>query len=1286
MNQAWLALLLILGHVHMDNAGDVEEATCQTKVCPRGEFCEMRVAPCFNPPCPVLPRCVDLCEDACKKGQKCHLKKVVCMTSPCNPIPVCCNAVMCALYCKNGFQKDDNGCDICKCNPPKETCENKTCPSGEFCEMKVAPCLVPPCPEFPTCVNPCEAKRCSKDEVCVLEKVICKKLPCNPVAVCKAKDTCPELPCDVDCGRFGHKLDDKMCPTCKCNKDPCKVKKCKRGLICETNFVKCNEPTCPAIATCIANPEMMKCRRSAMAKGRDRKPIFCGRGPSRQDCPSGFECNISPTDRFAVCCPKTKSCKFNGHSYEPGETFMDSCKKCRCRENGRVICARTKCSRVCTYNGRNYKIGQWGIPAGDGCNTCVCNADGQVGCTRMACKKCEHLGQIYKPNDEFKAGDGCNYCHCSATGAVRCTTKICSTGNCVSITGNTFRNGQSYQDDCNTCYCVESRIKCTRKSCENTCKYNGKVYNDGQKFKSDDRCNECVCNKGITSCTEKACIGSCMYEGKQYSNGASFSNGCTNCKCANGKVRCPRKKCPSCSYNGKTYKQGEQFTAVDGCNHCTCFKGQRRCTKMKCQQMCQYNNQIYKDGASFPSTDTCNKCMCKSGTVGCTKKACFCEYNGQRYRYGTWFPAGDNCNRCTCDAGGVSCTEKDCSGSSSESVVDCSLVDCRPPKCRNGQAFFTPPGECCQQCGQDCRLVRCANVQKCDDGSTPVKPQGKCCLQCPTKPPLSCYYKGKRYPPGHFKTDDPCKSCSCQVQKDGSTKVECAMKACSMPLCKGNARPVRKDGQCCPSCPEEPACYYKGKSYPPGDFKTGDPCKSCTCNIQRDGSTKVECAVMACSMPLCKGNAQPVIKDGQCCPSCPEEPDCSARICLRPVCPEGVSLFTPKGECCPQCGEDCRLVRCAQVLDCEGGAKSYIPPGKCCAQCPPPPRGCEVDGTVYKIGEEIKQDSPCMHCTCEINDGEGFKLCAIMDCAPPPCENPFPIEGRCCPMCNPREQGVCKFDGKYFANGSSFPSTDGCNTCKCEDNEVICTLIECGCEKDGQSYQVGDKIPSSDPCEHCSCTLQDGKPKEMCAIQDCARPQCDDYIRLEGRCCPVCDKQGVCEYNNKYYADGATFPSTDGCNRCTCGDGSVSCTERACGCIWKGDGQFYAVGSTIDDGNPCSKCMCEKQETGGFGITCAIMACDMPECPGGIEPVPVDGACCPQCPKGCLYQKADVSKFYALGASVDDGDPCTDCTCLKSDSGSMTVVCNELFCDVPECPGGETVIPVDGECCPGCPP
>jgi hypothetical protein len=41
----------------------------------------------------------------------------------------------------------------------------------------------------------------------------------------------------------------------------------------------------------------------------------------------------------------------------------------------------------------------------------------------------------------------------------------------------------------------------------------------------------------------------------------------------------------------------------------------------------------------------------------------------------------------------------------------------------------------------------------------------------------------------------------------------------------------------------------------------------------------------------------------------------------------------------------------------------------------------------------------------------------------------------------------------------------------------------------------------------------------------------------------------TCAYDDETYSPGDSFPSTDGCNTCTCGsNGSVGCTKRACVC------------------------------------------------------------------------------------------------------------------------------------------
>ena len=41
-------------------------------------------------------------------------------------------------------------------------------------------------------------------------------------------------------------------------------------------------------------------------KNRQGKQVFCGRGPSREDCPDDHQCEIGRADEYAFCCPKPK--------------------------------------------------------------------------------------------------------------------------------------------------------------------------------------------------------------------------------------------------------------------------------------------------------------------------------------------------------------------------------------------------------------------------------------------------------------------------------------------------------------------------------------------------------------------------------------------------------------------------------------------------------------------------------------------------------------------------------------------------------------------------------------------------------------------------------------------------------------------------------------------------------------------------------------------------------------------------------------------------------------------
>lgn len=130
--------------------------------------------------------------------------------------------------------------------------------------------------------------------------------------------------------------------------------------------------------------------------------------------------------------------------------------------------------------------------------------------------------------------------------------------------------------------------------------------------------------------------------------------------------------------------------------------------------------------------------------------------------------------------------------------------------------------------------------------------------------------------------------------------------------------------------------------------------------------------------------------------------------------------------------------------------------------------------------------------------------------------------------------------------GETFPAEDGCNTCRCEaDGRVACTLI--GCEPgDGGASGGGD----------------------------------------------------VCQYGGKTYRAGDTFPSTDGCNSCSCGPGgSVGCTERAClplgGCAY--GGKRYAVGDAFPSTDGCNTCSCGQDGT----VACTRKLCPTKSCRRG---------------------------------------------------------------------------------------
>ncbi|XP_022109246.1 prestalk protein-like [Acanthaster planci] len=78
--------------------------------------------------------CVDLCDgdEDCDSDMKCCSNGCGQQCLKAVDVPVVCAEVLCMMFCAHGFQKDDDGCDVCSCNIEPVTCPPVLC--QRFCE------------------------------------------------------------------------------------------------------------------------------------------------------------------------------------------------------------------------------------------------------------------------------------------------------------------------------------------------------------------------------------------------------------------------------------------------------------------------------------------------------------------------------------------------------------------------------------------------------------------------------------------------------------------------------------------------------------------------------------------------------------------------------------------------------------------------------------------------------------------------------------------------------------------------------------------------------------------------------------------------------------------------------------------------------------------------------------------------------------------------------------------------------------------------------------------------
>jgi hypothetical protein len=150
------------------------------------------------------------------------------------------------------------------------------------------------------------------------------------------------------------------------------------------------------------------------------------------------------------------------------------------------------------------------------------------------------------------------------------------------------------------------------------------------------------------------------------------------------------------------------------------------------------------------------------------------------------------------------------------------------------------------------------------------------------------------------------------------------------------------------------------------------------------------------------------------------------------------------------------------------------------------------------------------------------------------------------------------------------------------------------CSYDGKTYFPGDWFPSTDGCNSCSCQ-NDGSV--ICTEQECVT---------------------ACIYAGKTYAPGEDFPALDGCNTCTCGaDGSVGCTKIGCPCAPAAEWWRHYVGSSPEE---CAiiDYACP-ENTLAFSNSCGCGCEQSPECPNYFDCMPPASCDEPELKKKCPY-------------------------------------------------------------------
>lgn len=121
-------------------------------------------------------------------------------------------------------------------------------------------------------------------------------------------------------------------------------------------------------------------------------------------------------------------------------------------------------------------------------------------------------------------------------------------------------------------------------------------------------------------------------------------------------------------------------------------------------------------------------------------------------------------------------------------------------------------------------------------------------------------------------------------------------------------------------------------------------------------------------------------------------------------------------------------------------------------RCIAPEADCVYEGEALYIGDEVVSDDGCDRWVCEgVGHMVGYHdaTCCIRrgeyyqdgETISEPCQDCVCNAGAW--DCGELDPTCCEYGYNVYENGDTFPHADGCNTCRCNNGSISCTLMLC---------------------------------------------------------------------------------------------------------------------------------------------------------------------------------------------------------------------------------------------------